>query len=338
MRWLDDELLATSNRYDWEYFLVRTGPLKFCIATEPDSPFQKALDAFYDVTPVSGESIETPVVFIYESSSMLDQCALHGLELSNAQASAKLSASSKLLNWDPVRGLLKYYDARIGQGVFVARKLDDLPSWEWFSPIKEFVHVWALEQGVWLAHAATIGFRNGVAVLLVGPGGSGKSTSCASMILDGCQTCGDDYVLLSLDGEQVFCHAIYRTLKLMPRPDIVSQSGSLAVLKQCCIHETGKSVYFLDRGGVDSTLIQKMVLTKIYGLELSSNQSEALCMGELGYPHFAMSSLGQIPVWIDLSLKTSRAMFEQLPKNFVRVRKDADGLAHVKKLIRAVSL
>lgn len=329
MRCFVDELSVASAQSFWQFFLVKAGPVSFYVALMPKSPYQKALDAFFEVTAVNCREPQWPLVYIYESIALLDTCQEEGFTMSEGQAKAKLSDSGLLLNWDPVRGLIKYFDAKTGQGIFVARNLTSLPSWEWFSPIKEFIHCWALQKGAWLAHAATIGCKDGSAMLLVGPGGSGKSTTCARMILSGNQTCGDDYVLMAFDGDQVVTHAIYRTVKLMPNQNLITKNGILEDLKCVSIAETGKWVYYLERTGREAPMVEQLSINSVCGLELDDCQTEPLQFGVLGYPHFAMSSLGQIPVWLDKSMTISREMFEALPKSFVRVRRDDSGLDHL---------
>lgn len=338
MRWLNDELIGAAVNRTWQFYRVKTGPLSFYLALMPVSPYQKALDAFFDVTAVTAREAQWPLVYVYESGALLDQCHSEGLSLSEGQANAKLAASGLLLNWDPVRGLIKYFDAKSGQGLFAARNLANLPSWEWFSPIKEFVHCWALQQDAWLAHAATIGFKNGKALLLVGPGGSGKSTTCVRLILDGNQTCGDDYVLLTCDPKKVVAYSIYRTIKLMPRPNLIESNGFLAGLAHSSVAETGKSVYFIDSKVAHAPLIERLTIDGVCGLELTDEQAEPILPGSLGYPHFAMSSLGQIPVWVDQSMKISRMIYQKLSKSFVRVQRDASGLARLVKYLESVSI
>lgn len=335
MRWLDEELMGAAAHPLWQYFLVSTGPLSFHVALMPESPYRKALDAFFDITATTHPEPQCPLLYVYESSALLDRCQDEGSALSECQAKTKLVVSGLLLNWDPVRGLLKYFDTKTNQGIFVARNLAELPSWEWFSPIKEFVHCWALQRGTWLAHAATIGLRDGNALLLVGPGGSGKSTNCAGMILAGYQTCGDDYVLLARETIHVVAHAIYRTIKLVPMPSLIEQNGFLASLKQLPVVETGKLVYFIDSDVAYGTLVKRMKIHSVCGLELVYGQKELMQFGRLGYPHFAMSSLGQIPIWVDRSMEISRMIFQGLSKSFLRVRRDVSGFENAMKFLRS---
>jgi hypothetical protein len=51
-------------------------------------------------------------------------------------------------------------------------------------------------------------------VLLCGAGGSGKSTTAVACLLAGLDYAGDDYVLLSLDGERPRAHSLYATAKV----------------------------------------------------------------------------------------------------------------------------
>lgn len=327
MRWLDDNVASLKAANEWLYFQIKAGPVCFCVALTTDSSYRAALDAFFYVSPIAAPAENQPLVFVTDTLPLLDQCyRTHAVELSDLQAAAKLSNCRFVLNWDPVRGLLKYFNTATGLGLFAARDLGLLPSWEWFSPMKEFVHLWALERNAWLAHAAAVGVSENDGMLLVGPGGSGKSTTCARLIQIGYKTCGDDYVLLSKMADQVYAHAIYCTLKLMPKRDLVDQRQGLSILKSSSVAETGKLVYFLKNVDRGTSLIHGMVLKKIYGLQLVDNLTDSIRLGDLGYSYYAMSSFGQIPVWLDRSMAISKNIYETLPKALIDVRRNISGL------------
>jgi hypothetical protein len=63
-----------------------------------------------------------------------------------------------------------------------------------------------------MAHAAAVG-RGGRGQLLVGRGGSGKSTTSLLCVDDGMEIAGDDYVLLTFDPEPE-AHSLYHSAKM----------------------------------------------------------------------------------------------------------------------------
>jgi hypothetical protein len=90
-----------------------------------------------------------------------------------------------------------------------------LPAWERAAPLRVALN-WALRGSRRaLAHAAAVGRAgDGAGLLIVGPGGSGKSTTALSWLLAGGDFAGDDYVLVDLDGGGgPVAGAIYATAK-----------------------------------------------------------------------------------------------------------------------------
>lgn len=87
-----------------------------------------------------------------------------------------------------------------------------LPYWEIASPFCVVFSWWAEQIGGQIAHAATVGC-DGRGVLLVGRGGSGKSTTALACVDAGLQYVSDDYVLLTDDPMPVG-HCLYSTGKL----------------------------------------------------------------------------------------------------------------------------
>jgi hypothetical protein len=86
------------------------------------------------------------------------------------------------------------------------------PSWEPGSPLRVFFHWYYSARNMRLAHAGTLG-KNGIGILLIGPGGAGKSGTVAGGILCGLQSVGDDYVLLDMTDRYPIAYPVFHTLK-----------------------------------------------------------------------------------------------------------------------------
>ena len=112
---------------------------------------------------------------------------------------------------------LSMLDLERGLGLYWMHDARQLPPWEVAAPLRTMLGWWAAGQGAQLAHGAAVGIGDD-AVLLVGRGGSGKSTTALACLDRGLRYAGDDYVLLRPDGSgPPTVHSLYRTGKLRPQ-------------------------------------------------------------------------------------------------------------------------
>ncbi len=109
-------------------------------------------------------------------------------------------------------GLFQIIDFEKKRAFYWIAKSSDLPFWELGSPFRIIFHWWAKEIGGHLAHAAGVGI-NGSGALLIGKGGSGKSSCSLLCLSDGMQFIGDDYVWLSKENEPI-AYSLYSSAKV----------------------------------------------------------------------------------------------------------------------------
>ena len=100
----------------------------------------------------------------------------------------------------PALGQLSAYDRATSRGWFWCSSAHELPFWEPAAPFRQIFHWWLPDRGALLLHGAAVGQPTG-GVLLVGAGGSGKSTSALSCLTSDLVYAGDDYVAIELDPE-----------------------------------------------------------------------------------------------------------------------------------------
>jgi hypothetical protein len=81
------------------------------------------------------------------------------------------------------------------------------------APLHNVLHMWLMRRQMHLLHAASIGFQ-GAGALVVGPGGSGKSTTSAACFANGLDLASDDYTVASMSTVPRAFN-LYRSLKLM---------------------------------------------------------------------------------------------------------------------------
>jgi len=112
----------------------------------------------------------------------------------------------------PVSGVLSLYDAQNRRGYVVVRDVEQLPNFELAAPLRLMLGWMGSTSSFSLAHAAAVANSEGAA-LLVGRGGSGKSTTSLACFLNGLDFLGDDYVALTHEPEPTVW-SLYRSAKV----------------------------------------------------------------------------------------------------------------------------
>src|SRR3972149_783084 len=109
-------------------------------------------------------------------------------------------------------GAVSMLDEAENLGVYWIRDACHVPTYERGAPLRAILHWWVGQHGGLLVHTAAVGHQEG-GVLLVGRGGSGKSTSALASLVSGWRYAGDDYCLLAPNGEP-YVYSLYNTAKL----------------------------------------------------------------------------------------------------------------------------
>jgi hypothetical protein len=122
------------------------------------------------------------------------------------------SAEPVLAAYSLASGALSVFDAESATGFFWVRDERDLTLHELGAPLLSLFGWFFRARGTQLVHSAAVG-RGGQAVLLAGPGGSGKSTTALACLAAGLEHIADDYALVSGHPRPVV-HALHATAKL----------------------------------------------------------------------------------------------------------------------------
>jgi hypothetical protein len=91
---------------------------------------------------------------------------------------------------------------------------DNLSHWESAAPIRHITQWWLASRGQQQVHGGAVGTPDG-GVVVVGRGGSGKSTAALSTLDSDLFYAGDDYVAVELDSRP-FVHSLYSSGKVEP--------------------------------------------------------------------------------------------------------------------------
>ena len=142
-----------------------------------------------------------------------------------ADASATGPGGSQVrARFDHANRALMAWDSASDVAWWCLESMDGLEWWEEAAPFRPLLS-WILPAHQrHFAHCAAVGSSDG-AIVLVGPGGSGKSTTALASHLDGMGYVGDDYCLITNDPVPVV-HSLYGTAKVRIGESV--ESGPLA--------------------------------------------------------------------------------------------------------------
>jgi len=123
--------------------------------------------------------------------------------------------------FDPDNRVLMAWDSGRPTAWWCIESTHRLQWWEEAAPLRPVLS-WILpHHGRHFAHGAAVGNANG-AIMLVGPGGSGKSTTALACHLAGMDYLGDDYCLVTEAGGQPTVHSLYGTAKVRINDDLAA--------------------------------------------------------------------------------------------------------------------
>jgi hypothetical protein len=117
--------------------------------------------------------------------------------------------------YQPGQYTLSALEEAESQAWFWSQQSSQLPYWEHAAPFRLILSWWLTDLGANLVHGAAVGRPDGGA-LIVGRGGSGKSTTALLSLLDGLSYAADDYVITERDheGRGPFVHSAFGSGKL----------------------------------------------------------------------------------------------------------------------------
>ncbi len=137
--------------------------------------------------------------------------------------------------FDPVRSIALYW----------TRDVDQIPIWDWGTPLRIILNEWARLHQLLLVHCGAVGIEQG-GVIFAGKSGSGKSTSALACLDYGAlKYAGDDYSLLSVTA-QPYVHSLYSSAKLKGTSDFERFSHLLPMVANRDQIDDKKALIFLN--------------------------------------------------------------------------------------------
>jgi hypothetical protein len=124
--------------------------------------------------------------------------------------------------------------------LFWAAELKDIPFWEKAAPFKQILNWYLANTPYFMMHGGAVSYGN-ASVLLVGPGGSGKSSTVGSCFAENLDVSGDDLIIVGKGCSHYEVYGIYNSIKLLPNTNsTIKNLFSTNNLKNCGDKKMGR--------------------------------------------------------------------------------------------------
>jgi hypothetical protein len=107
---------------------------------------------------------------------------------------------------------LSMLDTKLNTAIYWVSDVCKISYYERSSPLRTIFQWWSTQFGLQLLHAGAVGTCKG-GILLVGEGGSGKSTTALTCLDSGLSYVSDDYCLVGMDSHP-YAHSVYCSAKI----------------------------------------------------------------------------------------------------------------------------
>jgi hypothetical protein len=223
-------------------------------------------------------------------------------------------------SFDMGSGVLNMLDMQRNIGIFWTPDACDLPQWETGAPLRVILHWWMRRRDSQLTHAAAIGTSRG-GVLLVGKGGSGKSTTALACLNSELHYVSDDYCLVQTKPEP-YVYCVYTTGKIVP--DSFEKFPCLEKLFSNIVHSNGEKLLFLLDKKYHARIAEGFPIRAIAMPCVTNNvetkfrrASPAQALASL-----APSSIFQLPGAGQAEFRSLAGLIKQVPSYFLELGSD----------------
>jgi hypothetical protein len=205
-------------------------------------------------------------------------------------------------------------------GIYWVQNAVALPYWVLASPLRTLFHWWMERNGCQLVHAAAVGVGDR-ALLAVGKGGLGKSSTALACLEAGLEFMGDDYVIVRND-PQPTVYSLYATAKIN-REDIGRFDEFRPFLSKQEVPADEKAVLFL-HPAFGAQLRKEMPLHAIAVPRVVDREETGLVPEADAAVREAASftTMSQLPYAGDHTLRLFTALCDALPKYRIELGRD----------------
>ena len=156
------------------------------------------------------------------------------------------NGQGRLAAFHPGPNILSLLDMPNRRAVYWAKDAMEVPWHESGSPMRTLLNWWTSHKGYQFVHGGAVG-AEGEAFLIVGKGGTGKSTTCLACLEAGFRYLGDDYSLVNIQ-EEPWVFSLYNTAKLKGAEDLSRFPRLRRHLVNAERLNTEKAMMFLNTG------------------------------------------------------------------------------------------
>lgn len=221
-----------------------------------------------------------------------------------------VNSASFHMQYNPDSTIYSVMDTDTKKAYYYANDFMKIPYYEKSAPLRFVLHWWCELHAMCLVHAAAVGV-DGAGVLLVGRGGTGKSSLALSAAVHGLKYAGDDYVGLSnkpiTSAVGIYCSAKVNTDVLGKLPAL---HGHVANPDRA---DNDKALLFLDENfksvWTKEIPLKAIVAPKISEGKAGLKKSPAIQI----FAEIASSTIFQMPGSGAQTLRTLKNIFQELP-------------------------
>jgi hypothetical protein len=234
----------------------------------------------------------------------------------------------------PGPDVINLVDVANKRAFFFKRDASPLPYWEAGSPFRAILHSWLSADGLQFVHGGAVGGGD-AGVLLVGRGGSGKSTTTLLCLNAGMAYAGDDYCAVDCSASP-YVHSLYNTAKLLPQdldrfPELRQRIWNPQALVE---HSTDKATFFLadlapelmSRGFPLRALLVPRVVAQADSYLTPCGPAAALAA-------MAPSTVAQLPISVQADMDRMAALAAKVPAYILHLGSD---LSQIPDVVRSV--
>jgi hypothetical protein len=222
---------------------------------------------------------------------------------------------------------LSMLDVDLDLGIYWVRDASQLTHTESGSPLLRIFHWWMRCHRKQLVHAGAVGTVEG-GVLLIGKGGSGKSTTCLLCLESALLYLGDDYCLVSIDPSP-YAHSLYSSGKVDAQ-DINRFPFLKPALSNPDRLDKEKALYFLGARFPEKIAngfpLWAILLPRVTGLPKTKLTKVSASAGLLA---LAPSTIFQLPGAGDQAFKVLGDLVRQVPSYTLEVGTDLSQIPNI---------
>ncbi|WP_338605184.1 hypothetical protein [Desulfoferula mesophila] len=317
------------------HYAIGRDQLKLCFAGDALQPLITPALEHLAVAPVDQPEL-TIMAWDLKSLTSRPMVALEGLMRTfswhwyyylNSRGELKgLLEDDFMAAFHPGPNIFSLLDVKNRRAIYWANDAAEVPWHETGSPMRSILSWWTASQGYQFAHGGAVGV-DGKSVLIVGKGGSGKSTTCLACLNAGLQYLGDDYTLIDTREEpRVF--SLYNTAKLKGPADLARFPQLTPHLVNAERLDSEKAMLFL-HGDFDGQIIAQSPLKAILiPVVMDQEHTKILPAGPAaGLAALAPSTIFQLPGSGRQSLRNIAELVQRVPCYSLRLGRDLAGVA-----------